>query len=146
MEQKSGGSVSKDKVLRSRGLINNMAALMYYDEYKGSDAPPAFEKLSADEQKPFIVAAGKIMVIADKLGHMIVPKSQVRSDSPLIETEEQRNKNIDTLTGIIRAFIMKLKVVKPSLFPCEELAWRILYPKKEEQNEPADNTGKSKDI
>lgn len=143
MDKKPGAGVPKDKV-KSRGLINDMAALMYYDEYKGPDTAPAFEKLPEESQKPFIVAAGKVMVIADKLGHMIVPRSQVRSDSPLVETEEQRNKNIDTLTRIIRSFVMGLKVVKPALFPCEELAWMILYPKKEEKDGAAANSSNEK--
>ena len=115
-------------------LPEAIGALLYYDEPKteekgGKTFNVSFEKIP-EEEKRIWYRRGEVCLLAlDRLNKRIVKKV---SD---VEQERTYNDHVQRLAGIIRAFLAEIKKgnknkdrVIISLFPCEELAHRIIGP------------------
>ena len=103
-------------------LAEQLGALVYFDTIKPEkrrDAVP-FEKLTEAERIPYIAPAVKFIEYLGKLNISLGAKVDRKKDNL---TEEQ---NLDILADTIEDFIKGVRVVKPGLFPCRELAARIL--------------------
>lgn len=105
------------------GIAQEFAACLYYYTHGSSKQ---FEKLTAEELKPWIGRGIKIIQHIDKLEMVLVPKvaQQVK--------QEDEVKHLEILTQIIENFVKKLNTTKPELFPGRELAYCILNYKKED--------------
>lgn len=113
-------SAVKEK--KPQSLVMLLAALFYFDSIppvKRKEAM-AFEKLTEAEQSPYTTQANKFLVYLDKLNLSAQPKVDAK------KAEEAEQRNLDILTGQIKDFVAGLKTTKPNLFPCDELALRIL--------------------
>jgi len=109
---------------KPQSLVNQLAALIYFEGLKPDKRKDAmaFEKLTEAEQGPYILQVAKVFTALDKLN--LAPGA--RPDQK--KTEEDRNLKVDLLTEKIQAFVKTLTTTKPALFPCKELALRILAP------------------
>lgn len=109
-------------------FINDLASLTYYGIH---GTKTAFESLPEAERDTWARMAGTVLISLDKLNKMVVVKVEPE------ETEERRLKNVALLKDIVSQFVQGVKTVRcprcgssadlrPALFPCEELAFRIL--------------------
>jgi hypothetical protein len=104
-------------------IAQELAALIYYDrlpKLKAGEKIVQFEDLPEDKQDPFHKEAGRFLLRLDKMNRMIVKKA---SEEDRKAKEEQ---TLEILTQIIRGFVKDLNTTRPELFPCEELALKIL--------------------
>jgi hypothetical protein len=99
-------------------FFRRLAEVFYYDSHVGKDkVVTPFEKLSLEDQRPWIEKSLEALKAIDKLGWKF--GSNVQS-----ETGGSRQKNIDVLERIIRAFLPNIKHPKgvERFFPVKELA------------------------
>ncbi len=122
----TGSSVSVEK--KRNGFMEELAALTYY-QVQGTKTP--FESLPEAEKDTWAKMSGAVLVSLDKMNKMVAPKVTVE------DAEARRNKNHGILTAIIRKFVEGIQTLRcpkcgssaqtrAQLFPCEELAFRIL--------------------
>ena len=101
-------------------FVKQFAALLYYAGTENTPEQKQYEELEEKEQSPWLRQVLDILLAIDKLNMMLVKKVSQE------ESEQKERKNIEILTQIISDFVKGLKTTKPSLFPSEELAHRIL--------------------
>jgi hypothetical protein len=105
------------KISSDGGYVQEFAACLFYHEH-GTEKQ--FESLTPEEAKPYLEKGIAVMLHIIKMDRVLAPKVSME------ETEARRRKDIDILTGLIEGFVKDLKTTKPALFPCGELAHRIL--------------------
>lgn len=103
-------------VKMAKPLSESLAELMYYDE--GAKAP--FEKLPKEEAEARVGKAARILLHLDQLNMEVIPVRKKEDE------EKVRKQSLAELTARIKKFVSTLNTTKPALFPCEELACRIL--------------------
>lgn len=94
-----------------------LGCLMYYCQ-NGNE--PAYEKLTPEAQKEWTNLAIAAMVGIEKMNKKLVPLTNPQ------EERAAQMKIIDNLTAVIQAFVDQMKTTTPKLFPCRELAHRII--------------------
>ncbi len=107
---------------KPQNLTHLLGALFYFDSMsptKRKDATP-FEKLTEAEQQPYAGQAARFISYLDKLNFMVCIKTDPKKEA------ESEARNLEILTTQIKDFVKGLTTTKPALFPCEELAARIL--------------------
>ena len=102
-------------------MLENIATMLYYMK-NPLNAPETkkFEELSAEVRSEWIKKVMEIIIILDKLNLRIVAKAEL--EKPVMDDKEQ----VRILTVLIQNFMKHVKTLNPKLFPCEELAWRII--------------------
>jgi len=112
-------------------MVEVLAALMYFDSVKPEKRKDMimFEKLTEAEQSPFLAQVQKFLAAIGKMG------MQINKCTDKKKEVEVRAVAADQLTVKIEEFVKGLKTVKPALFPCRELALRILAPQVVEKQE-----------
>ncbi len=114
---------------KAGGFIQDLTELMFYDE---CGTEKKYEELVEEEKVIRVKKTVNIFAHLDKLNMCVKPKV----DETKVVVDEK--KNLDTLTVIIATFLKKIKTTKPALFPCRELAHKILSPPvKKEGGAPA---------
>jgi hypothetical protein len=103
---------------QAAGIVTQLAALMYYDDNRTSVA--SFESLDKDVVDKYTDRAAGVLIMLDKLNKRVIDKKEVE------QAKEKESQYYEKLTQIIRSFVLNLNVLKPDLFPCEELAHKIL--------------------
>ncbi len=102
--------------------IQTLAALIYFDSIKPEKRKDAivFEKLTEEEQVPFIEPVVKVLNALGKLDLVPLPKPDIKAERMKEEQE------LNLLTDEVDKFIKNLKTTKPGLFPSRELAAQVL--------------------
>ena len=106
-------------------LAGKLAQVLYYDHEiaKGEKDVSPYEAMAYPDQDVWNKRAYACLAALDKLNKRVVDVTAVVSPK---ESEERRRHNHTVLSGIIRDFNKGLKTTKPELYPCEELAYKIL--------------------
>lgn len=105
--------------MAKKELVEELAAQMFYD---AQGTAKNYEKLTEDEQKPWVTKAGKVLTGLNKMGKAVVDQVQLK-----VETDSQEKRLAD-LTHLIEGFVKKLDYPKNvgSFFPHGELAHKII--------------------
>lgn len=116
-------------VMQVNPFVDDLAALMFVaEEGKGKN----FKKLGKEKTRLWHTRAASALVALDKMNKQVVAKGKPRKEQILDE-----QKTFNRLKDIIVEFVKGIKTVKcprckgeadirPQLFPCTELAHRIL--------------------
>lgn len=92
-----------------------LGELLYYNERTKN-----FNEIPEEEKKKWFKRAVGVYSALDKMNLMTVPKVDIN------KVNLDKRKDFNALVITIQTFMKKIKTTKPNLFPCEELAYKIL--------------------
>jgi hypothetical protein len=108
--------------MKTQEIIPNLAALIYYDTAKPKDGRKkitAFEKIEADERKPYLDQAEKIIMHLDKLNLRFAPKQDPEKAAQIDYLFKKK------IESTVNEFFDAIKVWRKNLIPKEELIQKI---------------------
>ena len=122
-----------------QGKVNEMAELLYMQQPRQSNKEDVlWDKLPKRDQNRYIDKVSDVLNQADKMGLTLLPTPPEGSK---LKAADQIKHNIDIADDIIKEFVKGVKHPKgvADLFPCRELAARIVTGKLEPKLKEAKN-------